>query len=496
MIIAMKSIIKSFVAACSLLGIMSGCSEKEEIVFDIEKPQFPTRDNAILLEVIPPIGTKADDQIYIVGEFNGGEEAAVGNIQWLCEKATDVDKWGIYLLPSDFVGGKTLADGFYFVSQKDGAERTNKNEDALHKLNVTTGTRTNVMLARWESYFTEDPVPVPVDHDGHVVYVVNETSWGDALALYMWGDAEAAGSWPGMAATGTETIDGVAYTYFDMGKANTGLGENLIFNNNGNGSQLSDYAYTIDHDVYLKITDDGVSEFDPDEVKIEHDGYVVYVLDETSWGGELALYMWGDTNDLNGGWPGMAPTGTQKIDGVTYTYFDMGEANTGLGENLIFNNNGGGSQLSDFAYTIDHDVFLKITDKGASIYDPNATVEEPVEGDGDEEEDDEPVVDNTNYVIYVIDETGWDALTMYMWGDVNDLNGGWPGMAPSGTIEKDGKTYTYFEPGAGNAGLGENLIFNNNGGGTQLDGYFITINRDYYLKVTADGVVDLEAVAE
>jgi hypothetical protein len=48
-----------------------------------------------------------------------------------------------------------------------------------------------------------------------------------------------------------------------MGEANTGLGENLIFNNGGNGTQLADFAYTIDHDVYLHVTADGVTEIDP-----------------------------------------------------------------------------------------------------------------------------------------------------------------------------------------------------------------------------------------
>ena len=49
-----------------------------------------------------------------------------------------------------------------------------------------------------------------------------------------------------------------------MGEANTGLGENLIFSNAGN-NQLPDYAYTIDHDIYLHLTSSGVTEIDPNE---------------------------------------------------------------------------------------------------------------------------------------------------------------------------------------------------------------------------------------
>ena len=65
--------------------------------------------------------------------------------------------------------------------------------------------------------------------------------------------------------------------------------------------------------------------------------------------------MWGDVNNLNGDWPGMQPSGQWEKDGVKWTYFDLGEDNMGLNENLIFNNNGGGSQLPDFNLTLDHD---------------------------------------------------------------------------------------------------------------------------------------------
>ena len=48
-----------------------------------------------------------------------------------------------------------------------------------------------------------------------------------------------------------------------MGAANAGLAENLIFSNAGN-SQLADFAFTIDRDIYLHITTSGVTEIDPE----------------------------------------------------------------------------------------------------------------------------------------------------------------------------------------------------------------------------------------
>lgn len=105
---------------------------------------------------------------------------------------------------------------------------------------------------------------------------------------------------------------------------------------------------------------------------VSHDGYTVYVDDQTGWD-NLYLYMWGAVNDLNGTWPGMTATGTETIDEITYKYFDMGAANEGLKENIIFNN-GSGTQLSDFGYTINRDIYLRVTATGVSEIQPEAEV--------------------------------------------------------------------------------------------------------------------------
>ena len=69
-----------------LMVLVNSCDDKKEIVFDSELPQFEIKDNAILLEVIMPQGTDADENIYIVGDFNDGENA-VGQLEWRLEKA-------------------------------------------------------------------------------------------------------------------------------------------------------------------------------------------------------------------------------------------------------------------------------------------------------------------------------------------------------------------------------------------------------------------------
>jgi hypothetical protein len=357
-----------------LLGLLGSCSEKEEIVFAHEKQMFPSRTDAILLEVIMPQGTTVTDEIYIVGDFNGGEEAAVGQSTWLMEKAPESDiKWGIYLNPATFVGGKTLADGFYFVSKEQGIERTVFNEVALHKVNTPVGGWTNVYANRWESYFTPSD-PGAIEHDGYAVFIDDYTGW-EGIALYAWGDGEAFGGWPGAQVTGTVVIGKTTWKYFDIGAANEGMSLNLIFNNNNGGTQFDAANIVADRDYYFSITSGAAVEVTPRE----YSGHTVYILDNTGWEG-IALYAWGDAEAF-GGWPGMQVTGTTTINGMEYKYFDLGDEATGMALNLIFNNNNNGKQIEsgDLAVTIDKDYYYLLnSDLSFEVVDPlNPPTPEP-----------------------------------------------------------------------------------------------------------------------
>lgn len=475
-----NKLIYSLMASLPLMAALTGCDDKEEIIFDHEYPQFETRSDAILFEVIMPTATAVDDEIYIAGDFNGGEEVAVGDPAWQLEKAQGNDvKWGIYLDPSTFVAGKTLADGFYFVNKDQGVERTVFNEDVLRTDNPSVGTRTNLTVERWKAYFDTPQNPDEVVHDGYVIYVVDNTGYAD-LAMYAWGDAEAFGAWPGMQITGTVDIDGTTFKYFDTTEANAGLNLNLIFNDNGGGQQLGDYNVTLDKDYYLELTADGVKEWDA-SANIVHDGYAVFVVNKTGWDdAALRCYMWGDVNDLNGTWPGMEPTGNVTINNVDYIYFDMGEANTGYGENLIFNN--GESQLGDFAYTIDHDVYLELTTVVTEI-DPDTYGQ-----GGDDPTPDVSVVEK--HRIYIEDLTGWAAFSVYAWGDSESF-GAWPGTGSAGlsTYSRGGHTFLVYEVDA--TETVRNLIFNDTDA-TQFDGPSIVIDKDYYFSVSSSSCTELD----
>ena len=454
-----KRLYSLLLAVLTLTGLMTGCKSNDDIVFDHERQQFETRADRILLEFIAPFGTTPNEEIYILGAFNG-EEEAIGKEEYkLMAAPTSTAKWGIYLDPSTFVSGKSLADGFYFYSVSQGKELDLNGELAHHTDNPGVGTFTNIWGQHWESYYWEGGESPEPEHDGFCVYVDDQTGW-DALTLYMWGDVnDLNGGWPGMEVTGTWKHDGVTWKYFDFGEENAGLNENLIFNNAGGGSQLKDFNFTIDRNIYLRITADGVEEISP-EPAVKHDGYALFVLNESSQT-ELALYAWGDAEAF-GGWPGMAPTGTQTINGNEYIYFDMGEANTGLNLNLIPNNNNNGVQWEggDLNFTIDHDIYIRIFDGGYEIIDKD------YQGGGDTPTPTPEPIDEKVFLA-IKNTIGYADPHLYVWGD-SEACGGWPGAAPVKVT--DNGWYLFELPANGNF----NPILNDNGNGSQIDGPAIT----------------------
>ena len=463
-----KRLYSLLLAVLTLTGLMTGCKSNDDIVFDHERQQFETRADRILLEFIAPFGTTPNEEIYILGAFNG-EDEAIGKEEYkLMAAPTSTAKWGVYLDPSTFVNGKSLADGFYFYSVSQGKELDLNGELAHHTDNPGVGTFTNIWGQHWESYYWEGGESPEPEHDGFCVYVDDQTGW-DALTLYMWGDVnDLNGGWPGMEVTGTWKHDGVTWKYFDFGEENAGLIENLIFNNAGGGSQLKDFNFTIDRNIYLRITADGVEEISP-EPAVKHDGYALFVLNESSQT-ELALYAWGDAEAF-GGWPGMQPTGTQTINGNEYVYFDMGEANTGLNLNLIPNNNNNGVQWEggDLNVTIDHDIYIRIFDGGYEIIDKD------YQGGGDTPTPTPEPVDEKVFLA-IKNTIGYADPHLYVWGD-SEACGGWPGAAPVKVT--DNGWYLFELPTGGNF----NPILNDNGNGSQIDGPAITTTSTMFFDV-------------
>lgn len=297
----------------------------------------------------------------------------------------------------------------------------------------------------------------------HTIYINNQTGW-EAVALYAWGDglSDPLGAWPGMAATGSETINDVVFAKFDMPAELNDKTINLIYNNNNNGSQLKDMPVTLDKDYYFAAYATGMVAVDPNEPitppVVEYN--TLFVENGSTWS-TVNVYAWADGQpELFGGWPGAAPKGSETIDGVNYLTYDMQAGSTAY--NFIFND--GTNQFNGPTVAPDADVFMKITNESAEIIsDPRVKY----------------------YTLYIEDKTGWDDLYVYAWGDgVPELFGAWPGAAAAATETVDGVTYKTF-PFKGAGETVYNLIFNNNAG-TQYDALTITADRDWYIVANPD----------
>ena len=152
------------------------------------------------------------------------------------------------------------------------------------------------------------------------------------------------------------------------------------------------------------------------------------------------LYGWEAATSFS--WPGIAYTGVATLGGAEYFYWTLEAANWGKTPGLIFNN--GSVQTVDITgVTLDGDKCFRLTAAGADGKLGYEAIECPV------------------IKITYKNEAGWDAVSMYGWGDLGDF-GGWPG-AP---MTKEGDVWVYELP-VEHLGKSTSLIFNNAGAGAQ-----------------------------
>ena len=502
----MKRVLK-YLALSALAVVSASCLNREELSFRHEEQAFQTQPDKILVEVIMPQASATTDDIYIIGAFNGGEESIGDPVYRMVHSETITSKWGIYVDPSMYVGGKTLADGFTFYSVQQGYERSSKNEPVVHKLTIGPGEWANVYADKWEKYFQpvdpdEGKVILP-EHDGtYRVYVKNTVGW-DAINLYMYGDVNnLGGDWPGIAAGGQETFAGITYTYFDfsideaMGKT-----EHLIFND-GNGTQIASAAepvitYGDEVDLFFDLVS-------TDEVNVlpnpasgggivlpEHDGtYRVYAKNTVGWDA-INLYMYGDVNNLGGDWPGIAAGGEETIDGVTYTYFDFSiDEAMGKTEHLIFND-GNGTQIASAAepvitYGDEVDFFFEIvsTDEVNALPNPagGGTPTPPAPP--------APVYDGPK--IYIQDNTTWGGnLFAHYW--IDGANTEWPGQQFEETETVEGVEFKVISTLDKMKGKKIGIILHSDvDDETNRVQTEITLDTDRYYVLTNDGLTEVE----
>lgn len=90
-----------------------------------------------------------------------------------------------------------------------------------------------------------------------------------------------------------------------------------------------------------------------------------------------------------------------------------------------------------------------------------------------------------DYHIYIEDNTGYEALGLYAYGD-KEIWGAWPGQSPLDEVTIDGIEYKVF--GHNEASGNYNIILNNWNRSLQLPDYAIQGGKDYYFTATPNGL--------
>lgn len=442
----------SILLLCTLMLGLVGC-KNEPLVFDHELPQFKLVDNAILLEVIVPTSTAPDEQIYIVSEaFADGKK-------FLCEKAAKSDKkWGVYLYKEDFAEGKSLKDGFTFESKKNGAERSVKNEPVKHTLDVALGTRTNVWIDRWASYFQNNDTPDIVPGEYEHLYVtgnIDGSSWDPAkpIELEMVGTDIFRGEITFTEATSYFAIATEMGDWDTFNAARWGANDALLTE----GSVLdlvpqsgSDQCVTIAAGTYTITINMAVKQIvigEGDWTKPEQPGkyehlYVLGNIEGTGWTPAEPIEMEKVGRDLFRAELTFVPDGTNTIcyfafatekganndDWATLNAarWGGGELTEGVYVPLTLQTNSDMTvTIAPGTYTITVNMIFKEAVIGEGDW---STREEPKDED-DDKGDDTPIVivpDTVTTHLYFIDETA-DMHYIYTYGGDVNLFGAWPG---------------------------------------------------------------------
>lgn len=516
---------KIFLAILMLLPMLFVGCKQEELVFEYENIHFETKANAILLELVVPSSTAPTDQIYVIGEFNDSKISP----EFLMTKHDDTNiKFGIYLYPEDFVNGKTLADGFTFFNMKQGNELLKNNE--LHVLeNAQVGERYTISFGRWAGLGGGDEPVVPGEYEHcYLIGNIAGSGWKPAepVELEMVGtdifrgevtfESDATAYFAVLTAKGADNDDWATVNAARWGAGNALLSEGEVLDLQlQDGSDqcvtITPGTYTISVNLATKqiaigedvewTTGGGADKFPV----INHDGQdIVFVADMAGWG-EMALYMWGDVNNLDrdGGegadWPGLQPDDHFEFNGVTWYYFLMGAANEGKNENMIFNNNGHDQQTNDAKVTFGagNEYYYVATghkEDAVAVEDPTTVkVEEP-----EPEPEPEPgridtvivtLHDTITTRLYLVDNTTGTKNNIYVWGnDYTGTNtevfGGWPGAAWTSwqKVSFLGTEFYYYEF-QGTQGQAVNVIFNGDGQYNAF-GFTVGTKTDLFYTVT------------
>ncbi len=150
-------------------------------------------------------------------------------------------------------------------------------------------------------------------------------------------------------------------------------------------------------------------------------GNLVYFKNTSNWA-EVYIHYWktSNTSDTTS-WPGKAMT---KVSGTTdvYSY----EVPAGY-DGVVFNNKGNGQQTGDQTIPGGNQIFDPKTNGWSEYTGPAATTSPTTATTATTAT--QSATSSGDRVVYCQNDKGWPSVSIYMWNDENDTNGGWPGVA-------------------------------------------------------------------
>ena len=402
-----------------------------------------------------PEDTAESDAVYIVGEFNGGVEYALGNPKW--ELKGTATKRSITIDPKDYVGGKTINDYWCIQSPTRGVEVVSPGVPMIRQ-----GKSTEINVVAWDK-----AAGPSFDPSGTWRLVGTMNNWDAKVGIDMTQEGTA---W---VAKGIhlKADDQFKFVMDHSWATNFGAGEpgttftaelNEEFDLQADGGNIK--AANGYYDIYLypfeakaKLVDGG-DEPGPDPKPVTgitvDPGVLTLKVGESQ---TLTLTITPADADVQ--------SVEWKVDDASIaTVSQEGEVNAvAAGETIIT-------------------VFVDGFNASCAV---TVTSDEPGPGP-------EPPADPA--ILYAYDGNAWGSMMLYVWRDSGELTA-WPGMASEGTEEVYGHTFYKFSVPAEFCSDTEslNVIFNNGVSGQTADLSFdIAAGQTYYFHVVDRNAVIID----
>ncbi len=421
----MKKISYLLLLALPLLGL--SCSKEKD-----------NKDNeteeAFTMTVTLPEDTSETDAVYIIGAFNGGEEFALGNPKWELKGSATLRS--IEINPENFIGGKTLAEGYQFQSPTRGVEVTSDGTVV-----VRNQKETSIKIEAWE----KEAGP-KFDPSGTWTLVGTINDWNEKVGIEMTHEGT---TWvaKGVHLQASDefkfVMDGSWATNFGAGEPNT--------------------KFVAELDEEFDLQPDGGN------IKAAAGYYDIY------------LYPFLAKAKLVDGGPEYPPQGNPvSAISLAPNYLELME---GSSESLTLTIEPEDADVMSIVWESSDEAVATVTQEGlvTAVSEGTATVSVTVDGltascpvTVNRESPPEPGEGPT---VYVFNATGWTYVYLYAWADgVGSIETDWPGQFPDNDIPKvDGWSYYRYTLSDAWCAGPVNLIFNDGNSTGQTEDFPITM---------------------